>query len=387
MRFSTLCLSGLCSVLFFACSPSGPASDGGSGVWSQLPSIAAENGYERGVSAPFIGTLDGRVIVAGGCNFPDVPAAEGGAKRFYADIFALDKDFSGWQSIGTLPQAMAYGASFTTPDGIVCAGGTDSAGRAVRDVFLLTERGVRALTPLPEAVDNCSGAYLDGRGYVVGNRSLYIYDCAENRWRSLAVPDNRRRLQAVCVAQAGKIWIFGGYDPEESSLLALNYVYDPTTDDWETISIPTSKTGGLLAAGGAGVAWGEDSIVCFGGVNDSIFEVALKRSMALIADPENDSLRQAQREYMEHEPAWYRFNDRILIYNTGSGAWTVSPVPAQQSARAGAAAVVTPDSSGIILFNGEVKPGIRTPEVWLWCPPGSVPTGEDDAPDRSNEVI
>lgn len=364
MRFSTLCLSGLCSVLLFACSPAATMGEG----WSPLPSITAGNGYELGVSAPFIGTLDGRVIVAGGCNFPDVPAADGGTKRFYADIFALDKDFSGWKSIGTLPQPLAYGASFTTPAGIVCAGGTDSTGRPMRDVFLITRDGTTPLAPLPEAADNCAGTYLDGKGYVVANKALFIYDCATERWRSLAVPDNRMRLQAVCAAQAGKIWIFGGYDPAEGSPLALNYVYDPTTDDWETISIPTSENGGLLAAGGIAVAWGTDSIVCFGGVNDSIFETALQRSMALTADPENDSLRNAQHEYMEHEPAWYRFNDRIVVYNTISGEWTVSSAPVQQSARAGAAAVETPDKTGIVLFNGEVKPGIRTPEVWLWWP-------------------
>lgn len=364
MRFSTLCLSGLCAVLFFSCSRSATTGKG----WSQLPSIAADNGYEQGVSAPFIGTLDGRVIVAGGCNFPDVPAAEGGAKRFYADIFAHDKDFSVWESIGTLPQPLAYGASFTTPAGIVCAGGTDSTGRPVRDVFLITRDGTTPLASLPEAADNCAGTYLDGKGYVIANKALFIYDCATDRWRSLAVPDNRRRLQAVCVAQAGKIWIFGGYDPEESSLLALNYVYDPTTDSWKTISIPTSGNGGMLTAGGTAVAWGEDSIICFGGVNDSIFETALQRGKALSADPDNDSLRNEQREYMEHEPAWYRFNDRLLIRNTISGEWTVSSVPAPQSARAGAAAVTTPDKTGIVLFNGEVKPGVRTPKVWLWRP-------------------
>lgn len=385
MRFSTLCLSGLCSVLFSACSS--PAATGVEGAWLQLPSIAADNGYERGVSAPFIGMLNGRMIVAGGCNFPGVPAAEGGAKRFYADILALNNDFSGWRKIGTLPQPLAYGASFMTPDGIVCAGGTDSAGRSVRDVFLLAETGVRALAPLPETADNCSGAYLDGRGYVVGNRSLYIYDCAENRWQSLTMPDNRRRLQAVCVAQTGKIWIFGGYDPAGEPFFPVGYAYDPETGNWEELSHPTVGTGKLLTAGGTGVAWGEDSIVCFGGVNDSIFEVALERGTALAADPENDSLRQAQREYMEQEPEWYRFNDRILIYNTVSGAWTVSAVSAVQCARAGSVAVEMPDEGGVLLFNGEIKPGIRTPEAWLWRPPGSVPLGDDRALDLRNEVI
>ena len=37
----------------------------------------------QGVSAPFAGVSNGHVLVAGGCNFPGVPAAEGGRKVFF----------------------------------------------------------------------------------------------------------------------------------------------------------------------------------------------------------------------------------------------------------------------------------------------------------------
>lgn len=39
---------------------------------------------EQGVSAPFVGTIGKSVLVAGGCNFPTTPAAQGGKKQFYA---------------------------------------------------------------------------------------------------------------------------------------------------------------------------------------------------------------------------------------------------------------------------------------------------------------
>ena len=44
---------------------------------------------EQGVSAPFVGTIGKSVLVAGGCNFPTTPAAQGGKKQFYADIYEL----------------------------------------------------------------------------------------------------------------------------------------------------------------------------------------------------------------------------------------------------------------------------------------------------------
>ena len=40
----------------------------------------AENGYSLGVSACYAATSNGCLLLAGGCNFPDIPAAEGGKK-------------------------------------------------------------------------------------------------------------------------------------------------------------------------------------------------------------------------------------------------------------------------------------------------------------------
>ena len=54
-----------------------------------LPQLVVGDSVQ-GVAAPFAGMSGYELIVAGGCNFPEVPAAEGGEKRFYADIFALD---------------------------------------------------------------------------------------------------------------------------------------------------------------------------------------------------------------------------------------------------------------------------------------------------------
>ena len=49
---------------------------------------SAEPGIEKGVSACFAGTVGNTLLMAGGCNFPNRPAAEGGEKRFYQGIYA-----------------------------------------------------------------------------------------------------------------------------------------------------------------------------------------------------------------------------------------------------------------------------------------------------------
>ena len=77
------------------------------------PIALLQVGGTQGVAASFAGSHDGLLLVAGGCNFPDTPAAEGGSKKFYADIYALNltANDAKWQKVGQLPKALAYGAS------------------------------------------------------------------------------------------------------------------------------------------------------------------------------------------------------------------------------------------------------------------------------------
>ena len=88
-------------------------------AWGQnelrLDTLPAHNvSGTQGVSAPFTGRVDGKLLVAGGCNFPDTPAADGGAKVFYDQVWQLDGDE--WQTLPDvrLPRPTAYGAYVST---------------------------------------------------------------------------------------------------------------------------------------------------------------------------------------------------------------------------------------------------------------------------------
>ena len=72
-------------------------------TWNKLPDLPGmADTASLGVSAPFVGISNGMLLVAGGCNFPDKPVTEGGAKRYYSDIFALDLSDKNaqWQKAG-----------------------------------------------------------------------------------------------------------------------------------------------------------------------------------------------------------------------------------------------------------------------------------------------
>ena len=116
--------------------------------WQQLPPLPDPIGF----AGPFAGTSGGALIVAGGANFPDKMPWDGGRKVWYDTVFLLDRTNGQWRTAHKLPRPLGYGVSLTTPDGVLCIGGSDSA-QHVRDVFLLSyshgELKAETLSPLP----------------------------------------------------------------------------------------------------------------------------------------------------------------------------------------------------------------------------------------------
>ena len=106
----------MCSLSVFSSSIKGNDNRFNKVSFQSLPSL--EISPNQGVSGAFSGNIDGQAIVAGGCNFPNTPADEGGTKVFYNTVYALRGQQ--WRKIGELPQALAYGVSVTTKEGIIC---------------------------------------------------------------------------------------------------------------------------------------------------------------------------------------------------------------------------------------------------------------------------
>ena len=200
---------------------------------------------ERAVSGHFAGMVNGELKTWGGCNFPDVPCADGGMKVFYPK---------------------AYGASVTVPEGTVFVGGASpltplrgegnkgSTTISTPEVTFLPSspgatgvfRGVTecdsghtkgskspltresrsgkgAFPSLPKGLDNFAACYGADRIFVAGgqsngvpNREVYVLDWPDGKeWVKIATLPDEGRLQpcmAVQNAPEGKaLYIFGGY--------------------------------------------------------------------------------------------------------------------------------------------------------------------------------
>ena len=129
-------------ILFFVCGPvlfavenNEPAAGRQVLQWSQLPDLP----NETGVAGPFAGVHNDAMIVAGGANFPEKMPWDGGEKVWYDNIYVLKRtgtDQYKWFSSFKLDRPLAYGASLTTEQGIICIGGCD-ADKCYNDVFIL----------------------------------------------------------------------------------------------------------------------------------------------------------------------------------------------------------------------------------------------------------
>ena len=319
---------------------------------------------EQGVSAPFAGVSNGVVLVAGGCNFPDVPAAEGGRKVFYSDVYALEAAMpqGGWRKVGQLPDSVAYGVSVSVPDGVAVIGGTNGRQSLATALLLSYSRGktaVSSLPPLPVGLDNMAGAYGGGYIYVAGgqtdgvaaNRVFRLKWPGGSEWERLPDFPGKARLQPVAAVQSGAerqmFYLLGGYSADGTNGGGL--CYDPLYNRWRETSDIAVDGRAVALVGASAVNSGTSFIVCIGGVDRDIF---------------NQALRGAAPGYMLHEPEWYRFRTTLLIYNTITDSWSeMEGAPALARAGSGVVDYADGGTHRWLVINGESKPGVRSADA------------------------
>lgn len=313
-----------------------------------------------GVSAPFAGFVGSKLVVAGGCNFPGKPAAEGGQKAYYADAYALDvaQDSLYWTPLPyPLPAPTAYGAAVATPEGLICLGGQGPDGPRSSVVWLKVD-GCHSLPALPAPIDNGGAALCGsilcatGGNQPGGGKALYALDLdAPDGWRRLSDYPGPQRVQPVVVGTPDALYVAGGYAFDASGPACTPSTdllrYDLATGTWSHAgSLPAEADGTpRCLAGGSGVYAG-GKLWMTGGVNLAIFRQAMEG--------------RAPKDYMTKTVAWYRFNDDLLAYDPAAGTWqTIADVPGL--ARAGG--VLLARGSLLYMVCGETKPGIRSPQI------------------------
>ena len=333
-----------------------------------------------GVAGAVCGTTNNSMIIAGGANFPGGLPWTGAVKTYHSDIYLFEKNNGAIKAPAAacpqkLPENIAYSGVVSTPAGIVYAGGENEKGISDK-VYRLRYDGaaggisIQALPSLPLPLTNLSAAYYDNKLFVAGgesaggpSRKFMCLDVSLTgaSWQSL--PDIPIALtHAVLVAQSDGdhdcLYLAGGRQKNAngiSTIYANTYCYDLKKRQW---SAKQSLPYPLSAA--SGIARGANYILLLGGDNGEVFsavEAITLQINATAGAPERDSLIKQKNELLSAHPG---FNKDILLYNTMTGTWvSIGQYPYAPPATTTALNW----GEDIIIPSGEIRAGIRTPQI------------------------
>ena len=317
--------------------------------WSELPPLPDT----PGLGGPFVGVLDSALVVAGGANFPEAPPWQGGQKAWYDDVYVLDEGADAWRVAGKLPAARAYGSALSTRFGVALLGGSDAA-RSYGDCALLTLDAAGAptfesLPPLPVATAFCAGAAHGDTLYVAAGsdrgaltKAFWSLDLAATprQWRALPPWPGPARHKAVAAVQESgrgpRFYLFSGEVPGHNEAgdptydyRTDGYAFDLATETWRALTPSPVPVAAACAAPS-----GQAHVLVFSGSTG-----------AHVFDP-------------DPRP---EFPQQVRAYHTITDTWVdAGPMP-----RGLVTTHVVRRGGQLVLASGEVRPGVRTPKVFV----------------------
>lgn len=349
--------------------------------WAVAAALPPQPGAAEalGVAGALAGVHNGVLLIGGGANFPDGMPRLGGKKKYHNEVYVFDKSGSGMGFLKTcvLPFPTAYGASTSTPQGVVYAGGENEDGISKKVLLVQWDDAaknivVKSLPPLPVAVTNASITSDANTVYIAGGEmkdsvsTQFLSFDLNNRdagWQQLS-PLPKPVSHAVLVMQSNghlkNMYLIGGRKKNTngiSDLYASVYEFDLKKNRWsEKRSLP------YALSAGTGVAAGSNCILLFGGDKGETFH----KTETLIAaineerhEAKKTELNQQKTALQINHPG---FSNDVLQYNTTMDEWKVVDtlpfaVPVTTTA--------VKWNSCVLIPSGEIKAGVRTPQILM----------------------
>lgn len=358
--------------------------------------LYAEPGFLQGVSGAFGGAVGDTYIYGGGCNFPDIPVADGGQKVFYKSLYALSGKGESWETtfISFLPKSLAYGASVSLGGGdmLLLVGGVGERGASGEIMMLskMTDTGEIRLSKYPfalpfgwyegAAAEHGKSLYFTG-GWKDGElvTDLYAFSLRSGETtKVISLPDGAR-LQPNLFVIDGYLFLFGGFFPGGDVRIPGEEPYVHRTawklnlsapKSWEKLNAPEAMPGSPLSFIGTAVAQDQVSgaVYAVGGVDPVLFQDAISRGYLLKKavfrrDAEAEArLKEEHRSYLLQPESRYRFSPRLLRYDHRQDRWNILKDSAIFST---AGAVLVSKGDELLMIGGERKPGVRTFDAYL----------------------
>jgi N-acetylneuraminic acid mutarotase len=316
-----------------------------------------------------------QIIIAGGNNFPEGLPWEGGVKKYYDQVFVYDVKGDTLimaDSSVRLPSKVAYAAVAQLKEGIFYAGGENEKG-PLNSAYLIKKGKQQTfeiieLPHLPIAITNAVAVATDNALYFLGGAnkegvSNRVWKLALNNikkgWTAQASLPQPTSFAAAAIANE-HIYIIGGRCKEANGISKIYkevYAFDVENNFWEQkASLPETVSAACALAIGNG------KILFIGGDKGVVFHEVemLAAKIAATTDPETkNSLTEIKNNLQKTHPG---FSKDVRAYDASLNKW--SPY-----AQLGFTAPVTTNAflfnHKVILPVGEIKPGIRTPYIWV----------------------
>ena len=317
--------------------------------WSQLPSILDSEGF----AGAFAGVSGGALIVAGGANISGDKWTEHFVKKWYDSVFVLEQPDGAWKGGFKLPRPLGYGVSITADDSLICIGGSNETGHFADAFRLRWKNGAIQVSEFPKIPKSCANACaaLVGRTiYLAGGietpmatRALHTFwaldlNSVDPGWKELPLWPGPERMLAVAGSLDGAFYLFSGAkllaDSEGKPVreyLRDAYRFTPGKGWTRLADLPRAA---VAAPSPAPMTDAAHLLIISG-----------------------DDGKNVAFQHLEHHPGFPR---NALIYDASTNAWSV--IDSAPLSRATVPAVRW--RNGFVIPNGEVRPRVRTPEVW-----------------------
>ncbi|MBI1322871.1 hypothetical protein GC170_06770 [bacterium] len=320
----------------------------------------------------FAGIAGGKLVAAGGANFPNHYPWEGGRKLWYDELFVLESPESkSWILLPIpLPLPAGYGISISWNERAYFIGGETGPSRNAMEAVPKCLANVISLgikdgkfefrnePPLPEPLKDATGLVIGSHCYIFGGLSSPTASDASNRLYVLNLTNPDRgwqrapelpgigRFQSIAGSDGRSLFVYSGIvaerAPDGSQIRRKPYLREvwrytpgrsPVAGQWKRLAdMPREAAAAPSPA-----------------IRTKSGELAIL-SGAIAAD---------HAKPPEQHPGWSR---DILLHDPGQDRWRI----ARNAIHAGNPVVTAPSVSWKdldIVISGEISPGRRTPAI------------------------
>lgn len=343
--------------------------------WTAAGSLQGTE-LSAGVAGPLAGVHGEVLMIGGGANFHEGYPWEGGRKIYHNQLLVYGRQDSSLilKDSFSLPFPTAYGASCSTPQGVVYAGGENESGASDKVILVQWDPTgkqplIKDLPPLPSPLANAAMTtdgrfvYFAGGETSSGASALFLrlnLNDPQN-WEPLpAIPEPSSH--AVMAMQedghGASVYLIGGRKPGEAGVhdfLCTVWKFDLAKKIWEQkAALPQA----LSAA--TGLPIGSNYVLIFGGDKGEVFREVQKliRQAGMEEDPQRrPEWTEKKNRLLATHPG---FSSEVWLYNTITDTW------ARMDSIPFAGQVTTTAvkwGEDLVIPSGEVRAGVRTPSL------------------------